>query len=50
MNYSSTRGRGEKITAAEAIIRGLAPVGGVYVPELFPAISVGELRSMLWLV
>ena len=47
MNYSSTRGSGEKITAAEAIIRGLAPDGGLYVPELIPAISDDELRSML---
>ena len=47
MNYSSTRGSGERITAAEAIIRGLAPDGGLYVPELIPAISDDELRSML---
>lgn len=32
MLYYSTRGEGEKITAAEAIKRGIAPDGGLYTP------------------
>lgn len=40
MDYFSTRSADEKISAAEAIIRGLAPDGGLYVPgELSPNIS-----------
>ena len=42
MKYFSTRSDSEPISAAEAIIRGLAPDGGLYVPESFPQISAGE--------
>ena len=35
MRYLSTRG-GEPVTAAEAIVRGISPSGGLYVPESFP--------------
>lgn len=46
MHYFSTRGLNEKISAAEAIIRGLAPDGGLYVPESFPHIGQDELESL----
>ena len=46
MKYFSTRGLDEKISAAEAIIRGLAPDGGLYVPESFPQISAEELEEL----
>ena len=46
MQYFSTRGLNEKISAAEAIIRGLAPDGGLYVPESFPHIGQDELESL----
>ena len=46
MQYHSTRGLDEKISAAEAIIRGLAPDGGLYVPESFPQISADEIEGM----
>ncbi|MDL2274237.1 threonine synthase [Oscillospiraceae bacterium OttesenSCG-928-G22] len=36
MKYISTRGAGEPVSAAEAILTGLAPDGGLYVPESFP--------------
>ncbi len=35
MNYQSTRG-GDMVSAATAIVKGLAPNGGLYVPEYFP--------------
>jgi len=38
MDYVSTRGM-NKITASEAIIQGLAPDGGLYVPCNFPALQ-----------
>ena len=38
MNYRSTRGSAA-VKASEAIIKGLAPDGGLYVPESFPKIE-----------
>ncbi|HHW93564.1 MAG TPA: threonine synthase [Clostridiaceae bacterium] len=39
MKYISTRGNAQPIIAEEAILRGLAPDGGLYVPQSFPALS-----------
>ncbi|MDR1816057.1 MAG: threonine synthase [Clostridiales Family XIII bacterium] len=41
MDYISTRGDGERIGGAQAIIRGLAPDRGLYVPDAFPELQVG---------
>jgi len=38
MRYLSTRG-GEPASAAEAIVRGISPSGGLYVPESYPTID-----------
>lgn len=46
MNFLSTRG-GEKVTGAQAIIKGLAADGGLFVPEKIPAVSREELEAML---
>ena len=46
MNFISTRG-GEKVTAARAIVKGLADNGGLFVPEKFPSVSAEEMRKML---
>ena len=45
--YKSTRGRNELITASEAIIKGIAGDGGLYVPVEIPKIdrSLQELMS-----
>lgn len=45
MNFISTRG-GEKVTGAQAIVRGLAKDGGLYVPEVFPTVSREEMEGM----
>ena len=37
MKFVSTRGRAPSVTAAEALVSGLAPDGGLYVPEYLPA-------------
>lgn len=37
MRYLSTRG-GEPVSAAEAIVRGISPSGGLYVPESYPKV------------
>ncbi|MEN6338794.1 MAG: threonine synthase, partial [Clostridiaceae bacterium] len=46
MRYLSTRG-GEPVRAAEAIVRGISPSGGLYVPEEYPIIKAesGERGS-----
>ena len=39
MNYSSSRGKDISITAAEAIKMGIAPDGGLFVPDYVPTIT-----------
>ena len=41
VRYRSTRSDGEPITSAAAILRGIAPDGGLYVPTAFPDYSDG---------
>ncbi len=36
MQYVSTRGTGDAVTLSQAIARGMAPDGGLYVPDTFP--------------
>ena len=45
--YSSTRGAQGQIKASEAILRGLAPDGGLYVPDHIPALekSLSEISQ-----
>ena len=45
MYFISTRG-GEKVTGAQAIVKGLAADGGLFVPEKFPKISKSEFDGM----
>ena len=46
--YSSTRNKNEKVTASEAILKGLATDGGLFVPDMIPAldVSIEELANM----
>ncbi len=46
MKFISTRG-GESATGAEAVVKGIAADGGLFVPEVFPEISKEELEAML---
>ncbi len=46
MNFISTRG-GDKVTGAQAIVKGLSENGGLYVPEKFPKVSLSEMDKML---
>lgn len=46
MKYVSTRSSAEKVDAAQAIVAGLAPDGGLYVPESFPAFALGRVKDM----
>ena len=42
MSFFSTRG-GSCVTASQAILRGLAPDGGLYVPAMFPMVEESKL-------
>jgi len=46
MYYRSTRGAAGNITSAEAIKRGLAPDGGLFVPEEIPKLTEEEIYSL----
>ena len=46
MNFVSTRGHAEKVTAAQAIARGLAPDGGLFVPESIPQLSKEDIAAL----
>ncbi len=43
MQFFSTRDAGHRVSASEAIAQGLAPGGGLYVPEAFPQVDAGAL-------
>ena len=48
MKFISTRGNAEPIGASQAIMQGLAPDGGLYIPESFPSlahVNVHEISS-----
>lgn len=47
MKFISTRGKSTALCAAEAITKGLAEDGGLFVPKSFPLISKENLDSML---
>lgn len=46
MKYHSTRNENEKFTVSEAIARGLAPDGGLFVPDTLPQVSAKELGEL----
>lgn len=47
MQYISTRGHNLAVNSAEAIIKGLAEDGGLFVPETIPTINKDFLQSLL---
>lgn len=49
MRYVSTREGATPVTASDAIAQGLAPDGGLYVPEAFPTVDVERLPGELGL-
>ncbi|MFZ4067060.1 MAG: threonine synthase [Phenylobacterium sp.] len=46
MRYISTRGASPPVGFVDAILAGLAPDGGLYVPESWPQFSAGEIAGM----
>ncbi len=45
MRYLSTKGGGS-LQAAQAVVQGISPSGGLYVPECFPSLPAGEVLSL----
>ena len=48
--YNSTRNNDDKVTASQAILKGLADDGGLYVPQTIPMLdkSISELAGMTY--
>ena len=46
MRYISTRGGGTPQTFTQILLEGLAPDGGLYLPESYPQVSAAELQAM----
>ncbi|MEG2074616.1 MAG: threonine synthase, partial [Angelakisella sp.] len=46
MDYISTRNSAHKVSAAEAILRGIAPDGGLYIPEAIPQIDYSFIENL----
>ena len=46
MNYISTRGTASVLGFGEAMMTGLARDGGLYVPEIVPALSTDEIAAL----
>ncbi|MBQ7477184.1 MAG: threonine synthase [Selenomonadaceae bacterium] len=44
MKYTSTRSKITPVTSAEAILQGLAPDGGLFVPETIPKIKLEDIQ------
>ncbi|HEX2955036.1 MAG TPA: threonine synthase [Bacillota bacterium] len=46
MNYRSTRGDGASVSGAQAIVSGIAPDGGLYLPDRWPVLTLAEQQKM----
>ena len=46
IRYESTRGGADNVTASQAILQGLAPDGGLYVPSVMPELPEGFFEEM----
>lgn len=46
MQFFSTRNHAHTVSSAQAIVNGLAPDGGLYLPTTFPAFPMNELSHM----
>ena len=47
MDYFSTRGEAEHVSSATAILKGLASDGGLFVPDSFPHLTIGEIEALV---
>ncbi len=44
--YNSTRDKSCRVSAAHAIVHGLAPDGGLFVPEELPKLSLSQIEAL----
>ena len=44
MKYISTRDPSIQLTASQAILKGISPEGGLFVPEEFPQVDLDFIR------
>ncbi|HPD03052.1 MAG TPA: threonine synthase, partial [Clostridia bacterium] len=47
MKYLSTRNKNSSVSGAEAVVKGIAADGGLFVPEYFPQITLPDLNTMV---
>lgn len=47
ITYYSTNRKAREVSFKEALLKGLAPDGGLYMPSFLPAMSPGELESLI---
>lgn len=45
--YLSTRGQADRVTAAQAIAQGIAPDGGLFVPEIIPVVDEETIAGLI---
>ena len=48
--YHSTRNGSIKATASQAILQGLAPDGGLFVPEVIPQLTIPIKSLLTWII
>ncbi|MBR5987210.1 MAG: threonine synthase, partial [Clostridia bacterium] len=46
MKYISTRNASHAVSGSEAILMGISPEGGLFVPESFPQVTLAEIEAM----
>ena len=46
MLYKSTRGSSNEVPFSEVLLGGLAPDGGLYMPEYFPSMTLEQINEM----
>ncbi len=46
MKYKSTRGDKNLYTFSETVLKGIAPDGGLFIPQNIPHISLAKLKSL----
>ena len=49
LKYSSTRENAEQLDSAQAIIRGLAADGGLFVPDAMPKVDMAFIEGLMTL-
>jgi len=46
LQYQSSRGQSGSVSAAQAIVKGIAPDGGLFLPDHIPQLTMEEIKSL----